>query len=388
VETVRRFLLPALAERVEKIWWARPSPNDSARTADQGDCQIDRVDIFPPTRSLRGITWALLRRLPARSFSEVQRRGLANLSRRHLRAFCRRAEVTHVLELCVFRGFFPRLGIPTAGIVHDLDYPDRGSSDVDGVFRDWMAHAQLLFADSTQTKAELQSIGAEMATPIRVLLLPGAPRPNVEPRHSCSSRGEKVIFYPAAALPRKGHDTFIEALASLVEAGLTFQCYLAGPGTDQILNDRIAGDQRTEIVRRSCLPWRRILGERIKALGMCAWSRIEELYALSDLVVLPSRHEGFGLPLSEALIRHRPLVVTAIPPFQEQVAFYGASDQVRFVGPGDSEGLAATLAAWLRSTDTFPPFSADLCERLASWNWGAYAADLVSYLEALASKPV
>jgi glycosyltransferase involved in cell wall biosynthesis len=115
---------------------------------------------------------------------------------------------------------------------------------------------------------------------------------------------------------------------------------------------------------------------------------MEELYALSDLVVLPSRHEGFGLPLSEALVRHRPLVVTAIPPFQEQVAFYGASDQVRIVEPGDSEGLAATLAAWLRSTDTFPSFSADLCERLASWNWGAYAANLVSYLEAPASKPV
>jgi glycosyltransferase involved in cell wall biosynthesis len=50
---------------------------------------------------------------------------------------------------------------------------------------------------------------------------------------------------------------------------------------------------------------------------------LSDLYMLSDLVVLPSASEGFGLPLAEAAILRVPVVGTDLPAFRE-VAPLGA----------------------------------------------------------------
>jgi len=44
---------------------------------------------------------------------------------------------------------------------------------------------------------------------------------------------------------------------------------------------------------------------------------LSELYMLSDVVVLPSASEGFGLPLAEAAIFRTPVVCTDLPAFKE-----------------------------------------------------------------------
>ncbi len=45
-----------------------------------------------------------------------------------------------------------------------------------------------------------------------------------------------------------------------------------------------------------------------------------DLYALSDVLILPSRSEGFGLPLLEAMAHRLPIVASDIPVFRELAA--------------------------------------------------------------------
>src|SRR5207244_1942782 len=44
---------------------------------------------------------------------------------------------------------------------------------------------------------------------------------------------------------------------------------------------------------------------------------LSDLYMLSDVVVLPSASEGFGLPLAEAALFRVPVVCTDLPAFRE-----------------------------------------------------------------------
>src|SRR5207253_6977457 len=74
---------------------------------------------------------------------------------------------------------------------------------------------------------------------------------------------------------------------------------------------------------------------------------LSDLYMLSDVVVLPSASEGFGLPLAEAAIFRVPVVGTDLPAFRE-VAPEGAT-----LVPA-SAGSPAFTAAVLGAIDSAP----------------------------------
>lgn len=83
-------------------------------------------------------------------------------------------------------------------------------------------------------------------------------------------------------------------------------------------------------------------------------SDVAPLYALADVVVMPSRWEGFGLVLVEAMASGTPLVTTAVGPIPEVVG-EGAALMIPPDSPAelgrailavlDDPGLARTLAA-------------------------------------------
>jgi glycosyltransferase involved in cell wall biosynthesis len=69
---------------------------------------------------------------------------------------------------------------------------------------------------------------------------------------------------------------------------------------------------------------------------------LRDLYILSDVVVLPSSGEGFGLPLAEAALFRVPVVCTDLPSFREL-----APEGVRYVAvdSGSNAFSAAVLDA-------------------------------------------
>jgi glycosyltransferase involved in cell wall biosynthesis len=70
--------------------------------------------------------------------------------------------------------------------------------------------------------------------------------------------------------------------------------------------------------------------------------RLHELYSTSTLLVLPSRREGFGLPLTEAMAHGLPVVASDVPVLREV-----GGDAARYVPPGDASALAAAIQAVL-----------------------------------------
>jgi glycosyltransferase involved in cell wall biosynthesis len=66
---------------------------------------------------------------------------------------------------------------------------------------------------------------------------------------------------------------------------------------------------------------------------------IADLFRLADALLLPSREEGFGLPLLEAALARQPIFCADIPPLRE----LGGGDVVSFSPDGDPISIAATI---------------------------------------------
>jgi glycosyltransferase involved in cell wall biosynthesis len=96
--------------------------------------------------------------------------------------------------------------------------------------------------------------------------------------------------------------------------------------------------------------------------------RIIELYAESELAVVPSLYEGFSLPAIEAMSCGIPLVATTGGAIPEVVGDDG--DTALLVAPGDSEALAAKLRWALDQPDLRTTVGARGRQRIIDrWSW-------------------
>ena len=103
-------------------------------------------------------------------------------------------------------------------------------------------------------------------------------------------------------------------------------------------------------------------------------AELAELYRGAAALVLPSRYEGFGLPVLEAMASGTPVVVTDDPALHEV-----AGDAARLRGAGD---LAAAIRTALADRDRL--VAAGL-ERAGLFSWDETARrTLAVYREALA----
>ena len=99
-------------------------------------------------------------------------------------------------------------------------------------------------------------------------------------------------------VPRKGYDVLVAALATL--ADLPWQLTVAG---DKDRDRATANEIENDITRFE-------LSDRIALLGAVAPDRLAELYRASDLFVLASRFEGYGMAYAEALTYGLPTIGT------------------------------------------------------------------------------
>jgi glycosyltransferase involved in cell wall biosynthesis len=75
-------------------------------------------------------------------------------------------------------------------------------------------------------------------------------------------------------------------------------------------------------------------------------SVVAELYRVSDLILMPSLREGFGMPVLEATLVGRRVFATSIPVTQELPVFPG------LIEPGESpESLASRIEEWAASDE-------------------------------------
>jgi glycosyltransferase involved in cell wall biosynthesis len=119
-----------------------------------------------------------------------------------------------------------------------------------------------------------------------------------------SNDGVVRLLSIGSVLPIKGYDVLIAAVATLKE--MPWRLTIAG---DRTRNPAAAAQLDTDIEAHG-------LGNRITVLGAVPPERIMELYLASDVFVLASRFEGYGMALAEAIAHGLPVVSTtagAIP---------------------------------------------------------------------------
>jgi alpha-1,3-rhamnosyl/mannosyltransferase len=88
------------------------------------------------------------------------------------------------------------------------------------------------------------------------------------------------------------------------------------------------------------------LAPHVRLTGLVPDEELRSLYAGATCFVLPSLHEGFGLPLAEAMAVGVPAVASDIPALREV-----GGEAVRYAPPGDPEGFAAAIRAALDDVD-------------------------------------
>jgi glycosyltransferase involved in cell wall biosynthesis len=99
----------------------------------------------------------------------------------------------------------------------------------------------------------------------------------------------------------------------------------------------------------------RARGEGVRIVARPDAAALAQLYAHARALVHPSRHEGFGLTVLEALRAGTPVIAADTPAVREV-----AGEQARYVAPGDPAALAAALAD--------PPGTPDP-DRAAAFTW-------------------
>jgi glycosyltransferase involved in cell wall biosynthesis len=106
--------------------------------------------------------------------------------------------------------------------------------------------------------------------------------------------------------------------------------------------------------------------ERVRFTGLVKYSRLAELYAASDVLVFPSEHEPYGLPVNEAMICGTPAIVSDRVGAGHDLVEDGRTG---FKYPcGDVDALASLLARCLADRKLLDEMGAAARLRMQSWS--------------------
>ncbi|HMA45786.1 MAG TPA: glycosyltransferase family 1 protein, partial [Frankiaceae bacterium] len=121
---------------------------------------------------------------------------------------------------------------------------------------------------------------------------------------------------------------------------------------------------------------------RVRVLGRLSDADLAVVLARARLLLVPSRSEGFGLPLLEAFTHGVPAVVSAVPALVEV-----GGDAVLHVPVGDPVALATTARTVVEDPALHDWLSAAARRRAAAFGWDATAEVCWSLYRALAGAP-
>jgi len=121
------------------------------------------------------------------------------------------------------------------------------------------------------------------------------------------------------------------------------------------------------------------LGDRVRLLGSVSSADAAALYAGADLFVFPSRHEGFGIPVLEAMAQGTAVVASDIPVLREV-----GGDAACFVPLDEPDALADAMRSLLHDAAAREALVARGLDHVQAYSWDRCAdATIAVYEEAL-----
>jgi len=214
----------------------------------------------------------------------------------------------------------------------------------------WLERSDRLLLSSHAVEAELRHFYPAHASKARVVPLgvdvgrEPPTRGDIEAlrrRHRLPSEFAIVTGWIA---PHKNQLAAVEALANLRTRGLLLPIVFVGPNSSQLAGERPPSVRRTYVddVRETLVRGGLQPGIDFFALGYVSDADMQALFHMATLFVCPSSYEGFGLPGLEAMLAGCPVLLSSIPPFEEQNRLLGGI--VRTFDPKDPATLADQIA--------------------------------------------
>jgi glycosyltransferase involved in cell wall biosynthesis len=206
-----------------------------------------------------------------------------------------------------------------------------------------------------------------VASRVRELLHPRCPVHTVPPgvtvapvpadaaqRRAARGVRRPYVLFVGTAEPRKGLDVLVEALARPAVADLDLV---------------VVGPEGWGDVNITGLATAAGVAERVHVTGRVDDTELAALYVGARVLAMPSRAEGFGFPVVEAMTHGVPVLVSADPALREVAG--GAADVVPV---GDPAALADALAIAAADGPERDQAAARGRDRASAFDWDHTAA--------------
>jgi len=175
-------------------------------------------------------------------------------------------------------------------------------------------------------------------------------------------RGQFAL-YPAQTWPHKNHATLIDALVLAQRQGVTIQLICTGKITEH----------HSTLVRQIKAAG---LEEQIRFLGFTDEATLLSLYKRARLLVFPSLFEGWGLPITEAMLLGVPVVASSATCLPEQIGDAGLS-----FDPENAGSLSTALTQAWNSAALREDLIRRGRARVGLYTWKRTAAELIAIYE-------
>lgn len=191
-----------------------------------------------------------------------------------------------------------------------------------------LSYCRKVIATSEHTRLQLAALDLYQDTVITVE--PGcAPAPLSTGGHA----DQIELICVGSITPRKGQDVLVEALSQISDDAPAWHCQLIG-STE--LAPAFAQNVSQQIEHAN-------LAHRVTLAGALEAAALTQAYATADCLILPSRYEGYGMVVTEAIARGLPIITTTAGALVDTLPPHAGIA----VNPNDAAALKVAIQSFL-----------------------------------------
>jgi glycosyltransferase involved in cell wall biosynthesis len=229
--------------------------------------------------------------------------------------------------------------IPVIALVHHLKYlePVSHPAEEREKERKFLTACDGVIANSNSTSERVAELGIGLPT---LVAYPGSDR--VAPAPDFRRELPKAVInllFVGILIPRKGVHLLLDALGELSHYSWRLR----------IVGDETLDVSYVESLREGALR----LGNRVEFLGRVTPEELSEIYLDSDIFILPSYFEGYGIVVAEAVLHLLPTIASKVGGIPEIVQ---DGKEGILVPPGDKSALKQALQDFLEHPEHLAPF--------------------------------
>lgn len=227
------------------------------------------------------------------------------------------------------------------------------------IFHNAAKHCRALITDSVFSAHELSR---ELAVPLQrftPIPLGVSNAPDVAPLSNGVAGLAPYVLFVGTSERRKGITTLVRAMERVQLEDPALRLVIAGAR-----GDGLRGDETISITE----------------LGFVDDQTLAALYRGAELLAFPSRYEGFGLPVLEAMSHGTPVVTTGVTAIPE-----AAGDAALYVPLDDDAALAQAITSLRRDQRLAASLRERGLARAATMSWTRAASLTLEVLERAAS---